>query len=104
MVSGCGPIAADNAAAGTSEPVGQSEAERNVADFKRALTACDPKQAQNLVGQELTDDLEAEAVKLTNAQQARVIAPGDMVTKDYLTGRLNIMIDERDIITEFRCG
>lgn len=34
----------------------------------------------------------------------RVIRPGDMVTKDYRTDRLNVELDENDIVTRVYCG
>jgi hypothetical protein len=34
----------------------------------------------------------------------RVIRPGTMVTKDYRPDRLNIMLDDADVVTKFYCG
>ncbi len=34
----------------------------------------------------------------------RVIKPGDMMTMDYSPNRLNIFLDENDIMREVRCG
>jgi hypothetical protein len=34
----------------------------------------------------------------------RVIRPGTMVTRDYRTDRLNIMLDDKDIVTKVYCG
>lgn len=34
----------------------------------------------------------------------RIIRPGDIVTKDYRLDRLNIELDNRDIVTTLRCG
>lgn len=38
------------------------------------------------------------------ARTARVLKPGQMVTMEYLPGRLNIDVDERNVITNLRCG
>ena len=39
-----------------------------------------------------------------NVATIRVIRPGDMVTKDYRTDRLNVELDENDVVTRVYCG
>ncbi|MEX0839863.1 MAG: I78 family peptidase inhibitor [Parvibaculum sp.] len=34
----------------------------------------------------------------------RVIRPGDMVTRDYRTDRLNVELDDNDVVTRVYCG
>ncbi|MBU6371206.1 MAG: hypothetical protein KJS97_00645 [Alphaproteobacteria bacterium] len=34
----------------------------------------------------------------------RVLTPGAMVTQDYAPTRLNVLVDDKGIITGFRCG
>ncbi len=34
----------------------------------------------------------------------RVIRPGTMVTRDYLPDRLNVTLDENDVVSKFHCG
>lgn len=38
------------------------------------------------------------------SQDLRVIQPGTSVTMDYRADRLNIRIDDRDVIVEVACG
>ncbi len=38
------------------------------------------------------------------ARTARVLKPGQMVTMEYLEGRLNIDVDARNVISNVRCG
>ncbi len=45
-----------------------------------------------------------EMVTGGNVATIRVIRPGDMVTKDYRTDRLNVELDENDVVTRVYCG
>ena len=38
------------------------------------------------------------------AQMVRVLKPGQMVTMEYREGRLNIDVDEANVIVNLRCG
>ncbi|MGH8077075.1 MAG: I78 family peptidase inhibitor [Lysobacter sp.] len=38
------------------------------------------------------------------ARMARVIKPGQMVTMEYMEGRLNIDVDVRNVVINMRCG
>ena len=57
-----------------------------------------------LIGRRRSAAAEAEAKRLTGAVVVRWIAPGDAVTEDFNTGRINIEIDSRGRIVSFRCG
>ena len=60
---------------------------------------CGASGLQQLVGQPAST---LETMRFS--QQLRVINPGQMVTMDYLEGRLNIAIDEQDRISRVYCG
>ena len=66
--------------------------------------ACNAARLQNLVGQQATQALGAEAVRTANARTLRWIRPGMAVTMDYRTDRLNIHIDNQNRITQVNCG
>ncbi|QQP95024.1 I78 family peptidase inhibitor [Lysobacter enzymogenes] len=34
----------------------------------------------------------------------RVLKPGQMITKEYLDGRVNVHVDERNVIVDIGCG
>jgi len=36
--------------------------------------------------------------------RSRIIGPGDAVTMDYLAERLNVSLDDRDIVIRLSCG
>ncbi|NVD44205.1 I78 family peptidase inhibitor [Qipengyuania atrilutea] len=81
-----------------------SEAERNVRLFEDALAACKPAAMQHWVGEPYSDAMKNAAFDDAGAKEVRVIRPGDPVSMDYLTGRINIELDRQDRAVRFRCG
>ena len=65
---------------------------------------CDADAAQGLVGQMATAELGAEALRLSGARTLRWIQPGQAVTMDYRTDRLNIKLDAENRVEEISCG
>jgi Peptidase inhibitor I78 family len=65
---------------------------------------CDASKAQGLVGQQASQSLGAEAVRLTGARALRWIAPGAVVTMDYREDRLNIHLDPDNKVVKISCG
>ena len=57
-----------------------------------------------LVGRARSEALGAEARRLSGAGRLRWIRPGDAVTMDYRTDRLNVHLDARDRVEHFSCG
>jgi len=60
---------------------------------------CNASKIQTFVGQPLSS-----AEKTLLLQPVRVIRPNQMVTMDYLEGRLNILVDENELIRRVYCG
>jgi hypothetical protein len=67
-------------------------------------SACDTAAIANLVGKPFTPALEADAKARAKVEAVRAIRPGTAVTMDFRPDRLNIDIDEKNIVTGFRCG
>lgn len=65
---------------------------------------CNAEPAQGLVGQVATQELGAEAMRLTRAGALRWIPKDGMVTMDYREDRLNIELDEANRVVKIRCG
>lgn len=61
--------------------------------------ACGASGLQGLVGQPAS-----VLAAMTFAQPIRVLRPGMAVTMDYSAQRLNIELDDRDVITRVACG
>ncbi len=65
---------------------------------------CGAAQVQDRVGREYSPAL-GEAIRAESGAAAmRVIRPGEAVTLDYRPDRLNVRLDEGDVITEIGCG
>lgn len=65
---------------------------------------CDAAAAASLAGRPATSELGADALARTGARTLRWIRPGDAVTMDYRTDRLNIELDGEGRIARFTCG
>ncbi|MDJ0277132.1 I78 family peptidase inhibitor [Sphingomonas sp. 2R-10] len=65
---------------------------------------CGAGAVAGLVGKPFSAALEAEAKRRTSARTIRAIRPGTAVTMDFQPNRLNIDIDEKNVVTGFRCG
>ncbi len=56
------------------------------------------------IGKVATAEAVERARNDAGARMARVIKPGQMVTMEFIEGRLNIDVDARNVITHVRCG
>ena len=81
-----------------------SDAERNVRLFEDALAACKPAAMQDWIGEPYSEAMKKAAYDDAGAKEVRVIRPGDPVSMDYSTGRINIELDQQDRAVRFRCG
>lgn len=66
--------------------------------------SCNHDAAQSQVGQVASAANVERARQLAGARTARVLKPGQMVTMEFIEGRLNIYVDEQNVITRIRCG
>ncbi|MDR6096272.1 hypothetical protein QE373_003569 [Stenotrophomonas sp. SORGH_AS321] len=65
---------------------------------------CDATQVQSLVSQPFTDALGSQAQQDASAKSLRVLRPGDMTTMEFVGERLNVEVDEKDVVSGLRCG
>ena len=65
---------------------------------------CTADAASAYMGQVASGDVVEQARQAAHAEVARVLHPGDIVTMEARTGRLNIDVDERNVIVGLRCG
>lgn len=66
--------------------------------------ACNADAARSVVGKVATPTVVEQARRDAGAEVARVLKPGQMVTMEYRAGRLNIDVDEKNVIKNVRCG
>lgn len=66
--------------------------------------SCAADKAQSFIGKAATSDIAEGARKAAGAQVVRWLRPGMAVTMEFRMGRLNITIDEKNVITGITCG
>ena len=76
--------------------------EKEVGDDVRF--ACNASRVQGLIGQLATQTLGTEAVRASGSRTLRWIAPGQAVTMDFRTDRLNLHLDGQNRVTRVDCG
>ncbi|MDP3979521.1 MAG: I78 family peptidase inhibitor [Pseudomonas sp.] len=66
--------------------------------------ACNAELVQGMLGRSATAEQVEQARQHAGARSVRVLAPGDAVTLEYNSRRLNIDIDEAEVIQRINCG
>ena len=68
-------------------------------------TSCNADAAKpGAVGKTATAAVVERARIDAGARSVRVLKPGQMVTMEYIEGRLNIDVDAANVVTNVRCG
>ncbi|MDQ3269288.1 MAG: I78 family peptidase inhibitor [Pseudomonadota bacterium] len=68
-------------------------------------TSCDAEAAKPAaIGKAATPEMVERARVQAGARLTRVIKPGQMVTMEYYEDRLNIDVNESNVIVNLRCG
>lgn len=83
---------------------GQSTAETGQQGGSDALQRCDATPVQRWVGREMTATAEAEILKASRAEVARLVRPGEAVTMDYRADRINLELDQSGSLVRAYCG
>lgn len=97
-------------AAGTHAQKAAEEASAPAADTVGKATEappvgnCDATQVQSLIGQTWSAGMEGQAQQDSAAQQVRVLHPTDVTTMEFVGERLNVELDEKEVVTGVRCG
>jgi len=66
--------------------------------------ACDADAANGAIGKAATTEVLEQARTAAGAAVARTLAPGQVVTMEFRGDRLNLMVDEANVVTGVRCG
>lgn len=85
----------------TPDPVSATTPTADAADGSRT---CDGGKVRSMIGEVASAAVVQSAVAGSGARTARVIKPGMAVTMDYLTDRLNVHVDDNNVITQLACG
>ena len=65
---------------------------------------CSANGLDNMVGRFATPSLIDRAKRRAGASVARVLRPGQIVTMEFMSGRLNVNVDEKNRVKSFTCG
>ncbi|GGJ90449.1 I78 family peptidase inhibitor [Pseudomonas matsuisoli] len=65
---------------------------------------CDSAAAQAFTGKQISDALIEQAQRTTGAGNTRVLRPGDSMTMDYDSTRLNLDINASGVVQRASCG
>lgn len=65
---------------------------------------CNAEQAESAVGQAVSPALVEKYRKQANAESARALRPNDVITMEYNPQRLNLKVDEQDIVISVNCS
>lgn len=65
---------------------------------------CQAAAAQHLVGQPYGADTLRRALAAAGADEARLLRPDSVITKEYKMGRLNVVVDANQRVVRIHCG
>ena len=89
-------------AACTSQPAASDDADASPAPG--VTQACNADAARGAIGKAATPEVVEQARREAGAAIARVLRPGQVVTMEYRGDRLNVDVDEGNVVTGVRCG
>ena len=65
---------------------------------------CDAGPLQSQIGQKATPSVMEDMRTRSGSATARLLRPGQVVTMEYNNTRLNLIVDDKDVMTAIRCG
>jgi len=65
---------------------------------------CDAAALQSQIGQKATPSVMEDLRSRSGSSTARMLRPGQLVTMEYNATRLNLIVDDKDVMTAIRCG
>lgn len=65
---------------------------------------CDAGALQSQLGQKATQSVMEDLRTRSGSSTARILRPGQLVTMEYNATRLNLIVDDKDVMTAIRCG
>lgn len=95
---------ADTSNTQTTQDAAEREHQKAVKEFNELISACNDAPVQKRVGDSYAAAHEYILLEESGAAVLRVIRPGQPVTKDYRTDRLNVELDADDTILRLTCG
>ena len=68
------------------------------------LDNCNPDEARGAIGKEATAEVVEQARIAAGADVVRTLKPGQVITMEYHASRLNLSVDENNVVVDVSCG
>lgn len=78
--------------------------DQEVATTPPPVGTCDASQVEGLVSQPYSEELAEQARQDAGAAQVRMLKPNQPITMEFLGERLNIEVDDKNLVSGVRCG
>jgi hypothetical protein len=101
------PRAADEMSSSAGNAAGQSASEPATPTQPTPMPApptCNAEAAKSAIGKTADAATVERARSAAGGHTVRVLKPGQAITKEYMDGRVNVHVDEHNIIVEVGCG
>lgn len=69
-----------------------------------ALDGCNQDAARGAIGREATAEVIEQARAAAGASVVRTLSPGQVITMEYHASRLNLSVDDGNVVVDVSCG
>lgn len=103
--SASAPAPSSSSASSPSEAAsGSSSGMSSASGYGYGEKSCDAAALQSQIGQKATPSVMEDLRTRSGSTTARMLRPGQLVTMEYNATRLNLIVDDKDVMTAIRCG
>ncbi|MCW0206520.1 I78 family peptidase inhibitor [Achromobacter veterisilvae] len=103
--SSSAPAPSSSSASSPSEAASSSSSGMSSASgYGYGEKSCDAAALQSQIGQKATPSVMEDLRTRSGSTTARMLRPGQLVTMEYNATRLNLIVDDKDVMTAIRCG
>jgi hypothetical protein len=103
--SSSSPAPSSSSASSPSEAASSSSSGMSSASgYGYGEKSCDAAALQSQIGQKATPSVMEDLRTRSGSTTARMLRPGQLVTMEYNATRLNLIVDDKDVMTAIRCG
>ncbi len=98
------PASSSSDASSSSAGAGASYGSSSAMPGSTSGKTCDAGPLQSQIGQKATPSVMEDLRTRSGSTTARMLRPGQVVTMEYNNTRLNLIVDDKDVMTAIRCG
>lgn len=77
---------------------------RRMPGSDETLDDCNPDAARSAIGKEATAEVVEQARIAAGANVVRTLKPGQVITMEYHASRLNLSVDDNNVVVDVSCG